>query len=56
LFVGVMVLYPLIHYVTHTSESLMYQYPMQPEMLALATSALFKRSTNSALEPSTLPG
>jgi hypothetical protein len=56
LFVGVMVLYPLIHYVTHTSESLMYQYPMQPEMLALATSALFKRSTNSALEPSTLLG
>ena len=56
LFVGVMVLYPLIHYVTHTAESLMYQYPMQPEMLALAISAVFKRSTNGALEPSRLPG
>jgi hypothetical protein len=51
-----MVLYPLIHYLTHTAESLMYQYPMQPEMLALAASAVFKRSTNPALEPSTLPG
>lgn len=56
LFVGVMVLYPLIHYLTHTAESLMYQYPMQPEMLALATAAVFKRSTNGALEPSTQPG
>jgi hypothetical protein len=57
LFVAVMVLYPLIHYVTHTSESLMYQYPMQPEMLALATSAVSKRSTNrcpAALDASRL--
>jgi len=43
LFVAVMVLYPMIHYVTHTSESLMYQYPMQPEMLALAMSAVFQK-------------
>lgn len=40
LFVAVLAFYPLIHYVTHTAESLMYEYPIQPEMLALAAAAL----------------
>jgi hypothetical protein len=42
LFVGVLFFYPLIYYVTHTFQGFMYQYPMHPEMLALATSAVFK--------------
>ena len=41
LFVAVLVLYPLIYYITHTFEGgFFYQYPMHPEMLALATTAI----------------
>jgi hypothetical protein len=32
----------------------MYQYPIEPEMQALAASAVFKRRANGALEPSTV--
>ncbi len=42
LFVAVLVFYPLIYYVTHTFEGFFYQYPIQPEMLALAASALIR--------------
>jgi hypothetical protein len=40
LFVAVLVFYPLIYYVTHTFTSYLYVYPIQPEMLALATAGL----------------
>jgi len=41
LFVAVLVLYPLIYYITHTFEGgFFYQYPMHPEMLALATAGI----------------
>jgi hypothetical protein len=41
LFVAVLLLYPIAYYVTHTA-SLGYMYPIHPEMLALATSAVFR--------------
>jgi hypothetical protein len=37
LFIAVLFCYPLLFYVTHTGSGFMYQYPIQPEMLALAT-------------------
>jgi Dolichyl-phosphate-mannose-protein mannosyltransferase len=42
LFVAVLFFYPLIYYVTHTSDGFLYQYPMHPEMLALAMSAIIR--------------
>jgi hypothetical protein len=44
LFVSVLSLYPLIYYVTHTGSGFFYQYPIHPEMLALAASALIRDS------------
>lgn len=43
LFAAVLVLYPLIYYLTHTFEGFFYQYPIHPEMLALATAAIVRR-------------
>ncbi len=40
LFVAVLFFYPLVHYITHTFYAFMYQYPIQPEMLALAISVV----------------
>jgi len=51
LFVGVLVFYPLIYYVTHTFEGFMYQYPTHPEMLALAISVVSKEKYNGPLAP-----
>jgi 4-amino-4-deoxy-L-arabinose transferase-like glycosyltransferase len=39
LLVAVLIFYPLVYYVTHTFTGFAYQYPIQPEMLALAASA-----------------
>ena len=47
LFVAVLFFYPLIYYVTHTSDGFFYQYPIHPEMLALATSAVIRQNTSS---------
>jgi 4-amino-4-deoxy-L-arabinose transferase-like glycosyltransferase len=38
LLIAVLVFFPLVHYITHTSNALCYQYPIQPEMIALAVS------------------
>ena len=40
LFVAVLLFYPLIYYVTATVRDFVYQYPIHPEMLALAASVL----------------
>jgi hypothetical protein len=48
LFVAVLLFYPLIYYVTHTFEGFTYQYPMHPEMLALAASAVVGRGSAMA--------
>ncbi len=50
LLIAVLIFYPLVHYVTHTSNSRAYQYPIQPEMMVLAASVLFVRNSRS-LEP-----
>jgi hypothetical protein len=50
LFVAVLVFYPLIYYVTHTFYGFFYQYPIHPEMLALATSAVIRENTAKSLE------
>lgn len=42
LFVAVLFLYPLIYYVTTTNSGFIYQYPIQPEMMALATSVVIR--------------
>jgi hypothetical protein len=38
LLIAVLVFFPLVYYLTHTTNDLGYQYPIQPEMLALAAS------------------
>lgn len=43
LFVAVLLFYPLVHYVTQTF-SMAYMYPIHPEMLALATSAVLEKA------------
>lgn len=43
LFVAVVLFYPLVYYVTHTASGFIYQYPIQPEMLALAIFAVCQR-------------
>jgi hypothetical protein len=43
LFVAVLLFYPLIYYVTHTFWGFSYQYPIHPEMLALAMSATVEK-------------
>jgi hypothetical protein len=50
LFASVLFLYPLVYYVTHTSTGYLYQYPVQPEMLALAVSAFFRKKTHEQAE------
>jgi hypothetical protein len=42
LFVAALIFYPLVYYVTHIFGGLFYQYPIHPEMIALATSAIIK--------------
>ena len=44
LFVSVLIFYPLIYYVTHTFGGFFYQYPIHPEMLALAISWSLRRN------------
>ena len=44
LFVSVLIFYPLIYYLTHTFGGLFYQYPIHPEMLALAISWSLRRN------------
>jgi len=50
LFVAVLFFYPLVYYVTHTFAGSFYQYPIHPEMLALATSVVIRRNTLKPLE------
>ncbi len=50
LFVAVLFFYPLIHYVTHTFSGYFYQYPIHPEMLALAASVVVQESAPKPLE------
>jgi hypothetical protein len=44
LFVSVLIFYPLIYYVTHTFGGFFYQYPIHPEMLALAVSWVLRKN------------
>jgi hypothetical protein len=46
LFASVLFLYPLVYYVTHTSTGYFYQYPVQPEMYALAASVFFREQSS----------
>ncbi len=39
LFIAVLAFYPLVYYITHTFNGFVYEYPIQPEMLALAAAA-----------------
>jgi len=55
LFVGVLVFYPLIYYVTHTFDGFSYQYPIHPEMLALATSAIIRENPTMPLGTKQVP-
>jgi hypothetical protein len=36
LLIAVLIFFPLVYYITHTGNDLSYQYPIQPEMIALA--------------------
>jgi hypothetical protein len=49
LFAAVLLLYPLVYYITHTFGGFFYQYPIQPEMLALAMAAVVTRTSPSAV-------
>ncbi len=40
LLASIFVFYPLVYYITHTANALGYQYPIQPEMILFATSAV----------------
>ena len=51
LFVAVLLFYPLIYYVTHTFFGLLYQYPIQPEMLALAIAGLIRNEPTDGVKP-----
>jgi hypothetical protein len=42
LFVAVLLFYPVVYYITHTFYGFTYQYPIQPEMLALAASVVIR--------------
>jgi len=42
LFVAVLLFYPLVYYITHTFYGFTYQYPIQPEMLALGASVVIR--------------
>lgn len=44
LFVAVLFFCPLVHYITHTFYAFAYQYPIQPEMLALAASVIPRKT------------
>jgi hypothetical protein len=50
LFVAVLFFYPLVYYVTHISSGFMYQYPIQPEMLALGTAAVLRDEQGNHIE------
>lgn len=53
LIVAVLVFYPLVHYMTHTFSGFFYQYPIHPEMLALATSGIIcEKAGEAASTPS----
>ena len=43
LLIAVLLFYPLVHYITHTAGGFVYQYPIHPEMLALAASVFWSR-------------
>ncbi|HEY6945964.1 MAG TPA: hypothetical protein VI431_12550 [Candidatus Acidoferrum sp.] len=45
LFVAVLLFYPIVYYITHTNSGYFYQYPIQPQMLALAISVLVRQRT-----------
>jgi hypothetical protein len=55
LFVCVLAFYPLIYYVTHVYVGFMYQYPIHPEMLALAASAIFREKIAKTISQPPLP-
>lgn len=46
LLIAVLVFFPLVYYITHTSNDLGYQYPIQPEMIALAVSPFANLKSN----------
>jgi len=50
LFVSVLFFYPLVYYITHTFFGFTYQYPIQPEMLALAISVFIREDATKPLE------
>jgi hypothetical protein len=47
LFIAVLAFYPLVYYITHTFQNFIYMYPIQPEMLALATATFTLRMNPS---------
>jgi hypothetical protein len=49
LFVAVLFFYPLAYYITH-SYAFRYQWAIQPEMLALATSVVIRQKANKLVE------
>jgi hypothetical protein len=51
LFVAVLFFYPLVYYVTHLFSGFLYQYPIQPEMLALGTAAVLRDEQGNHTEP-----
>jgi Dolichyl-phosphate-mannose-protein mannosyltransferase len=53
LFVAVLFFYPLVYYITHTFYGFTYQYPIQPEMLALAISVVIRENTTQPIEGQT---
>jgi hypothetical protein len=49
LLIAVLVFFPLVYYITHTGNDLGYQYPIQPEMIALAARPLVKLVDSSRI-------
>lgn len=52
LFVVVLLFYPLVYYITHTFYGFTYQYPIQPEMLALGASVVIRSRIGKPFEGS----
>jgi len=50
LFAAVLFFYPLVYYITDTFSGFNYQYAIQPEMLALATSVVIRNGTAGPVE------
>jgi hypothetical protein len=54
LLIAVLVFFPLVYYLTHTTNDLGYQYPIQPEMIALAASVFVSLKAKKGNEPTSV--